>query len=68
MDEVARILVRGERSGGVAMERKRYRSDVFGSIHSVAEDLHAIGAIDKATMREFDRACLAEIKPKDEQG
>ncbi len=45
------------------MPRKRYRSDVFRSIHSIAEDLHSIGAIDKATMREFDRSCLTEIEP-----
>jgi putative transcriptional regulator len=44
------------------MPRKRYRSDVFRSIHSIAEDLHCIGAIGKATMREFDRACLTEIE------
>jgi putative transcriptional regulator len=44
------------------MPRKRYRSDVFRSIHSIAEDLHAIGAIDKARMRGFDRACLTEIE------
>ena len=39
-----------------------YRSDVLRSVHLAAEDLHAIGAIDKATMREFDRACLTEIE------
>lgn len=50
------------------MARKRYRSDVFGSIHSIAEDLHAIDAIDKATMREFNRTCLTEIEPKGQQG
>ena len=45
--------------------RKRYRSDVFRSIHSIAEDLHTIGAIDKATMREFDGACLTKVEPLD---
>lgn len=45
------------------MPCKRYRSDVFRSVHSIAEDLHVIGAIDKATMRGFDRTCLTEIEP-----
>lgn len=31
------------------------------SIHSSAEALLKIGAIDKATMREFDEACMAEV-------
>lgn len=43
-------------------KRKMYRSDVLRSVHSAAEDLYAIGAIDKATMREFDRSCLTDIK------
>ncbi|HYJ83344.1 MAG TPA: helix-turn-helix domain-containing protein, partial [Allosphingosinicella sp.] len=32
------------------------------SAHLAAEDLHAIGAIDKATLRDFDRACLTEVE------
>jgi putative transcriptional regulator len=45
------------------MVRKRaYRSDVLRSAHLAAEDLHAIGAIDKATMRYFDRACLTNVE------
>lgn len=51
-----------ERDRAFVMPRNRYRSDVFRSIHSIAEDLHAIGAIDKATMRGFDRTCLTEIE------
>ena len=43
-------------------KRRTYRSDVLRSVHSAAEDLHAIGAIDKATMREFDRSCLTEME------
>jgi putative transcriptional regulator len=41
--------------------KKTYRSDVLGSVHSVAEDLHAIGAIDKATMRRFNKTCLTDV-------
>jgi putative transcriptional regulator len=44
------------------MTKKTYRSDVLRSVHSVAEDLHAIGAIDKATMRRFDRTCLTDVE------
>ncbi len=48
------------------MARKRtYRSDLFRSAHRAAEDLYAIGAIDKATMREFDRACLTDVEDLD---
>jgi hypothetical protein len=28
-------------------------------IHSAARGLHRVGAIDKATLREFDESCLA---------
>mgnify|MGYP006212086517 CR=1 FL=1 len=41
--------------------KRAYRSDVLRSVHSAAEDLHAIGAIDKATMRRFDKACLTDV-------
>ena len=36
---------------------KRYQSDALRSLHEVAKDLHAVGAIDKATMRDFDLSC-----------
>jgi putative transcriptional regulator len=46
------------------MAKKRtYRSDALRSAHLAAQDLHAIGAIDKATMRGFDRACLTDVEP-----
>ena len=45
-------------------QRKRtYRSDPLRSLHLAAEDLHAVGAIDKATMRRFDVACLTPVAP-----
>lgn len=37
---------------------KCYRSDALRSAHTAAEDLHAIGAIDDASMRAFDARCL----------
>ncbi|RZM20918.1 MAG: DNA-binding transcriptional regulator [Pedobacter sp.] len=40
---------------------KKFKSDAFESIHSSANALLAIGAIDKATMREFDESCIAEV-------
>lgn len=41
---------------------KRYRSDALRSLHEVAEDLHDVGAIDKATMRHFDLSCLTPVE------
>jgi putative transcriptional regulator len=43
--------------------RRKHKSDAFEAIHSSASALYRVGAIDKATMREFDRSCLAEPKP-----
>ena len=42
---------------------KIYRSESLRSLHSAAKDLEAIGAIDRATMRRFDRTCLTDIEP-----
>lgn len=41
---------------------KRYRSPALRSLHEAMEDLHAVGAIDKATLRDFDLGCLTEVK------
>jgi putative transcriptional regulator len=40
---------------------KKFKSEAFESIHSSASALLAIGAIDKATMREFDESCIAVV-------
>ena len=42
---------------------KKYRSDAMAAIHETMEALHAIGAIDKKTMRGFNDACLTPIRP-----
>lgn len=43
--------------------RKRtYRSDALRSLHLAAEDLRAVEAIDKTTMRRFDTACLTPVE------
>lgn len=40
------------------MATKQYKSDAFEAIHGSASALLKVGAIDKATMREFDQSCL----------
>jgi len=40
-----------------------YKSDLSESIHTSAQALYRIGAIDKMTMREFDESCLLSLKP-----
>ena len=46
---------------------RKFKSDAFEAIHSSASNMFRVGAIDKATMREFDVACLsvpAALEPK----
>lgn len=40
--------------------KRKYKSEAFEAIHSSANALFDIGAIDKTTMREFDESCLME--------
>lgn len=42
---------------------KPNRSDALRSLHEIAEDLHAGGAIDKATMHEFELSRHSPVKP-----
>jgi putative transcriptional regulator len=52
------------------MRKKAYKSDAFEAIHASAKSLRKVGAISKATMRDFDTACLsvpAAFAPKDIQ-
>jgi len=39
--------------------KTKFKSDAFKAIHASASALLDIGAIDKATMRDFDSSCLA---------
>ncbi len=39
--------------------KPRFKSDAFEAIHTSAAALVKVGAIDKATMRDFDASCLA---------
>lgn len=43
--------------------KSRYRSPLLEAIHSAAEDLYSVGAIDQITMRNFDVECLTPVEP-----
>jgi putative transcriptional regulator len=49
-------------------KKAQFKSDAFESIHASAKALEKVGAISKATLRDFDDACLAatpaSIKPQ----
>jgi putative transcriptional regulator len=50
------------------MTKQAYKSDAFEAAHMSAQALYRTGVIDKATMRDFDEACLSvtpEFAPKD---
>ncbi|MEY4438607.1 MAG: hypothetical protein RIQ36_71 [Pseudomonadota bacterium] len=40
--------------------KKKFKSDAFEAIHESATALLRVGAIDKATMRQFDHSCIAK--------
>ncbi len=46
--------------------KRKYKSDMSEAMHSSAAMLHKVGAVDKATMRDFDARHLmvpSEIEP-----
>lgn len=47
--------------------KNKFKSDAFEAIHSSASALRKVGAIGKATMRDFDAACLAVPATMDPQ-
>ncbi|HET7548897.1 MAG TPA: DNA-binding transcriptional regulator [Usitatibacter sp.] len=49
---------RGSKTG----KTKRAKSGAFEAIHSAAAGLHRAGAIDKATMKEYEELCLKPTK------
>jgi putative transcriptional regulator len=52
------------------MSKTAYKSDLHEAMHSSARALYKVGAFDKATMRDFDEACLSVMPafaPKDIQ-
>lgn len=40
------------------MTSSSFKSEVFEAIHESAKALRKVGAIDKRTLRAFDKACL----------
>lgn len=44
------------------MNDKVERDDVMAAINETVEGLHAVGIVDKRTMREFDALTLARIR------
>jgi putative transcriptional regulator len=44
-------------------DKRKFKSDVSEALHSSASALFRVGAIDKATMREFDESCLIAPTP-----
>ena len=45
--------------------KRKYKSDAYEAIHSAVDGMYRAGTIDKATMREFDEACLSVPPPMD---
>jgi putative transcriptional regulator len=43
--------------------KQKFKSDLSEAIHSSASALYRVGAIDQATMREFDSSCLSSPPP-----
>jgi putative transcriptional regulator len=41
--------------------KRKFNSHAFEAIHSSASALYKVGALDKATMRDFDASSLARI-------
>src|SRR5579859_8170432 len=39
------------------------RSKILDTVHEAAKGLHAAGASDQVTMRQFDRLCLPPVPP-----
>lgn len=49
-------------------KERQYQSGASAAIHETASSLYHIGAIDKKTMKEFDKACTlpsSEMKPSE---
>jgi putative transcriptional regulator len=47
--------------------RRKFKTDAFEAIHASASAMYKVGAINKATMRNFDASCLTappSLKPQ----
>jgi putative transcriptional regulator len=47
----------------MAKTERKYRSEALRSVHLAMKGLEKVGAVDKATMRRFDTACLTPVEP-----
>ena len=47
----------------MATTRRKAEGGILASVHKTASGLHRAGAVDKATMREFDALCLTPVEP-----
>ena len=47
----------------VMKKTRKVEMGILASVHETATGLHKAGAIDKATMREFDAICLTPVEP-----
>jgi putative transcriptional regulator len=41
--------------------KRKFKSDAFEAIDSSAAALHRVGAIGKATMKDFDATCIEDL-------
>jgi putative transcriptional regulator len=42
---------------------RKKKSDILEVVHETAQGLYQAGAIDRVTLREFDRLCIAPLEP-----
>lgn len=42
---------------------RKTKSPILEAVHETAKGLHAAGAMDRLTLREFDRLCLPPVEP-----
>jgi putative transcriptional regulator len=46
-----------------ATKSRAYRSRIAGAVHEMISDAHDAGVASRATLRNFDQACLAPTPP-----
>jgi putative transcriptional regulator len=42
---------------------RKKKSEILEAVHETAQGLYQAGAIDRVTLREFDRLCIAPLEP-----
>ncbi len=61
--QIAQLLRNGDSRRDAMTVKRKFKSDAFEAIHASASALLKVGAIDKATMRNFDETCLVIPAP-----